>query len=64
MSLITLSILAQAKSPSWLDGALTVPFPVVGALVGLGIMGALIYYAGRASRSKDERMSDEENNLR
>ena len=63
---ISLMIIGQAaaEDPSWLKGAISIPFPIVGAIVGLAVMGALIYYARRASRSRDERLSDEEQSLR
>jgi hypothetical protein len=39
----TLTLLAQ----SCLEGSVVVPFPVVGALVGLLILGLLVYFARR-----------------
>jgi hypothetical protein len=43
----TVPILAQAAD-SCLRGSVVVPFPVVGAVVGLLILGLLVYFARRA----------------
>lgn len=50
--------------PAWLEGLVHVPFPLVAAVVGLGITGGLVFYARRAARPSEDKLSEQEDRLR
>lgn len=47
-------------APSWLQGVITVPGPVLAILAGALILGGLLYFARQASRSEKERALEDE----
>lgn len=54
-------LIAQATdAPAWLQGSLSVPFWAVGIFVGLVIMAGLLYFAQKASRTRQERVLESE----
>lgn len=57
-------ILLHAQGPSWLDGVISIPAPIIAALAGLFVIGGLIYFARQLSRRADEDKSEQERRLR
>ena len=53
-----------SSDPTWLQGLIEVPFPLVAALVGAGVTGALVFYARRAAKPAADRLSAQEERLR
>ena len=47
-------------APSWLQGVITIPGPLLAALAGALILGGLLYFARQASRPKRERALEDE----
>lgn len=51
---------AADAAPSWLQGVITVPGPLLAVLAGALILGGLLYFARQASRSDRERALEDE----
>lgn len=61
-----LGVVAQAegRGPGWLEGRVTLPFEVVGAIVGVVLAAGLFYFARRAANRAPSDQAEEERKSR
>ncbi len=55
-----LLIAQAADAPAWLQGSWSVPFWVVGLLVGAIVLAGLLYFARQFGKTKRERALENE----
>ena len=54
----------EAGRPGWLEGSVTLPFEIVGLIVGLAIACGLVYFASKWLRPTTQTQADRERKSR